>query len=461
MRLHDGLRDGQAQPGAVALALRVAAVGFGAVKALEQARQRFGGNRRAVVAHAQHDLAIARRDRYVDGATARRVAQRVGQQVADGAAQHQRIAQHGAVALQAQRDAAVFGQGFIKVEQRAHLGAQRHRLARGQQLAMLGLRQKQHVGHGARQAFQLFGVAGQHLAVGGGVARLGQRHVRLRHQVGQRRAQLVRDVGRIGGQAGKRAFQPRQHGVERGGQLGQLDGRFLHRHARVQLARADAFGLGAHQQQRAQAAPHHPAAQQRAGQRGQQHVANQRAAKAGGESLMVANVQRHRHRQRRGAGHGQRHHHRAAAPGVAALAPGDQRGRRRRGGVRHQRGGHLRLAVLLEQRLRVRALHTHRQILLRAEGGAQVGGQGGQRAGVVHPRQQVARLLQVRLQDVAVLRLKVQVQRQQRHAAQQRQRRAGDQGKQQREPGAERCARRARRGGALRVHGWRGASSST
>ncbi|KAG0924420.1 hypothetical protein G6F32_013922 [Rhizopus arrhizus] len=85
-----------------------------------------------------------------------------------------------------------------------------------------GTRQEQHVVDDGTQPFQFFQVGLHHLLQLSVVARPRQRHLRLAHQVGQRRAQFVGDVGVEAVQAGVGRGQPVQRAVERAGQVAQV-----------------------------------------------------------------------------------------------------------------------------------------------------------------------------------------------------------------------------------------------
>ncbi|MNK86112.1 hypothetical protein D3C87_1060150 [compost metagenome] len=187
---------------------------------------------------------------------------------------------------------------------------------------MLHLGQVEHVGHHARQALQLLDIGGQHVAVAGGVARLRERHLGLRHQAGQRRAQFVGKVRREFGQPAEVVLQAGQHRVQVGGQRGHLDGHGLHGHALVELVAGNGLGARGHRTQRRQPAPRRPPAEEPARQHRQRHVEHQRAAERAQEMLVDIGVHRQDHADGLGGIAG-RHRCAQAPVALAGLLPGE------------------------------------------------------------------------------------------------------------------------------------------
>jgi len=94
-----------------------------------------------------------------------------------------------------QTDAVFFRQRFVEFDQRLRLRLEPHRLCGSWQQAVVRLGQEEHVADYPRQAIELFEVRMQRLAVFVGAATPRQRDLGLGHQVGNRSAQSVRDVG--------------------------------------------------------------------------------------------------------------------------------------------------------------------------------------------------------------------------------------------------------------------------
>lgn len=90
-----------------------------------------------------------------------------------------------------------------------------------------------------------------------------ERHLGLADQVGQRRAEIVGQVGGKLRQPREAVLQPREHGIERGQQVGQLARRALQRQARIQLAGDHGSRLPPDAREPLQSAAHQPQAQQR------------------------------------------------------------------------------------------------------------------------------------------------------------------------------------------------------
>ena len=296
MRLDDRFRDRQPESRSVAA---MAARRIDLVEAVEQARQVFGRDLLARVLDAQFD---STRCVAVDGdrhdAAARRVPDGVGQQIAQGATDHQVISAHPAGSVQDQADALLVGVRFIEREQRAHLGAQVHRLAARRHQPVLGLGQEQHVGDHAGQPLMFLQVGVQHFAILVGRPRLADRHLRLRHHVADRGAQLVRQIRRELGQAPEGILQAGQHFVEGRRQVDQLGGNRFELQALTEVAGRDALRHARDLVHRSE-----PAASCGPAQKGgQPDSADDRQGQAllqrRDESAVVLNVDRHRHRDR-------------------------------------------------------------------------------------------------------------------------------------------------------------------
>ena len=79
--------------------------------------------------------------------------------------------------------------------------------------------------------FELLSIGLKNAAVVVGTARPGQGDMGFRHQIADRCAQFVRDIGREIGQTAKGFFQSRQHVIEGLGEFGQFDRHRFHRQA--------------------------------------------------------------------------------------------------------------------------------------------------------------------------------------------------------------------------------------
>ena len=143
--------------------------------------------------------------------------------------------------------------------------------------AVFRLRQEQHVGHHAGQAFQFLRIVRQHFPVVVGAARTRQAHLGLGHQVAQRRAQFVGEVAGKFAQAPERIFQPRQHVVERGCQLRHLHRQVARGEPAVEPGSGDAFGLPTQAAQRREPAASGDPSEQPRGEHRDRHERPQRA----------------------------------------------------------------------------------------------------------------------------------------------------------------------------------------
>src|SRR5690554_2153130 len=110
--LDDGARDRQPQPGALAVALTLT---VDAVETLEQAGGALGRDVVAGIDDRQSHLVGIELDDDADLAVAPRVAQGVGQQVGDRAAQHQPVAGHAGSTGDADRHALLLCQRLVEL----------------------------------------------------------------------------------------------------------------------------------------------------------------------------------------------------------------------------------------------------------------------------------------------------------------------------------------------------------
>ncbi len=157
----DGFHYRQADAAALPFAL---ARGVDAIETVKQPRQMFGGNRRTGILHHQADRlrAFAQRDRH--RLASRGVADRVRQQIADRPPQHQRVANHPAVATdKAQRHRLLFRPRLEKLKHLMHFLSQIQRLLLGDQLVVIGLGEEQHIADHPRHTRELFEIGVEHL----------------------------------------------------------------------------------------------------------------------------------------------------------------------------------------------------------------------------------------------------------------------------------------------------------
>ena len=215
-RLHD--REANTAPLTFTLPGRI-----DAIKTVEQPRQVLRRNRRPRIFHHQLRLPGAFADLNRHRLLTRRVANGVRQQVADCPPQHQRVAVHPAcISRKTQRHLFLLRPGFKEVEHFVDLIGQVQGFLLGDQLIIVRLRQKQHVAHHPRHPRKLLQTGVQHIFQLFLAAGLTEGDFRLRHQVGNRRADLMGNIGRKVGLAGEDIFNTFQHMVKRNHQPFQL-----------------------------------------------------------------------------------------------------------------------------------------------------------------------------------------------------------------------------------------------
>jgi hypothetical protein len=122
VRFHDGLGNGQAQacPFGPGLVARL----FDAEKPVKEAWQIGRRYLRAGVLHTQRNSPVIVGDGHLYLGVWRRVTDRVGQQVADGAANHQAVTDDERIAVGVETDQFLFGKRLVEIEQIEHLVAQ-------------------------------------------------------------------------------------------------------------------------------------------------------------------------------------------------------------------------------------------------------------------------------------------------------------------------------------------------
>ena len=259
----DALGDRHPEP-AAALGLAV-----GAVETLAQAGQRLGIQRRAGVVHLQAVGIEAQRDGTALGRVAHgvvdQVAQQQGQQVGVAVQRERRLRRGRPVA--AERDVAAFGQRQHVAEDLHDDGLPVHRRRVRRTLGGLQPRQGQQLPDQAVHAVEAGHQLGSGLRALRGVGSAVE-HVPLRTQHGQRRAQLVRGIGREAALARQRGVDAGKEAVHRPQQRLQLGRRVGQRH-RLQVVGAAALHVGRERAHRRQRLPHGP------GHRQQQHRQHQ------------------------------------------------------------------------------------------------------------------------------------------------------------------------------------------
>nr|GEU28544.1 hypothetical protein [Tanacetum cinerariifolium] len=266
-----------------------------AIKPFGQALQAGGGHAGAVVAHRDADVLARRHGSEHDAAAVRAIAQRVVEHVAQRDLQHLRMGQHGGaragralgadlgiamaidggaakrialdvdiegdVDVDVDGDMAPRGRRAVRLQQLLEQGRQRHRL-HGQLFARDGVEpgQREQAVHQRRHAAD---VVAQFLErrrqFGGPMLALQQLHVHMQSR--QRRAQLVRGVGRKTLFRLQRGVEPAQHAVKRlhdGQQFARLA---VQRHLREVLRGLGGNGRGGAAQRLQHAADQQPAHQ--------------------------------------------------------------------------------------------------------------------------------------------------------------------------------------------------------
>ena len=119
--LDDGTRDRKSEPCAFTARF---ALGATAMEAFENPFDLIGGYRVADIRDGETDAGCVRVNPDRDLPLVRRVAQGVRNQVRQGAPQHQAITLNARLALAHDADLALFGQGFVEIDQRIRLAGQ-------------------------------------------------------------------------------------------------------------------------------------------------------------------------------------------------------------------------------------------------------------------------------------------------------------------------------------------------
>jgi len=143
MQVHDRLHNRQPQAGPT---FGPGAAAVGAIETFEQVRQVMGFDAAPRIADRQrHALVIAFHQQQHTG-SAGGVANGIGQQVGNGALDHQAITHHPGIAAQAQGDVLVLGAQGKQFHHPLRLLRQRHRGKPGPRRRVADLGQEQHVG---------------------------------------------------------------------------------------------------------------------------------------------------------------------------------------------------------------------------------------------------------------------------------------------------------------------------
>ncbi len=225
----------------------------------------------------------------------RAVADGIGQQVRQGALDHQAIAVHLSIAAEGQGQLFVFGTEGEQVHHPRRFSRQRHRRERSACRRVADLGQKQHVGDDTRQALQLFGAGFEHGFVFVRRALARQRQLGFAHQVGQGRAQFV---GKVIGELRQLlhpSVQAIEHHIKALRQLAQLLGQVVDGKAMGEVLSGDFGRHMAELFQRRQAALHQPPGTH-ADQQQQHGQGDHRGAQIGTEQrLIVGAVQGQQH----------------------------------------------------------------------------------------------------------------------------------------------------------------------
>ncbi|KAG0922633.1 hypothetical protein G6F32_014579 [Rhizopus arrhizus] len=151
--------------------------------------------------------------------------------------------------------------GFVVFGHAPGLGGERHRGQVGGQFAAVRARQEQHVVDQLFQVFKLFQIGFQGVAQVSGVSRRRQHDLGAVDERGQRRAQLVRDVGIETFHLLVGRLQARQRAVERTHQFVQFAVGVFQRQAPRQVVGLDARGLLRQPARGRHAAAHGPGGQ--------------------------------------------------------------------------------------------------------------------------------------------------------------------------------------------------------
>ena len=289
MQVHDRLDDRQAEAHPFGAA---GAVGVDLVEAVEQPGQVLGGDATAGIADAQRAGAgsIGFR-RQGDGAAGWRVVQGIRQQVRQRPVQQLRLGMHGPAASIRNGNPLLLGHGVEEIPRLLKHVERIKRLSAEFLLRTLGPRQKEKVVHHNGKAPQFLQIVSQPFLIFGCRPHAGKRHLGFQHEVLNRRAQFMRQVGGKLLQARDPLFQAVQHGVESERQDGEVPRPARRRDAFVQVLRRDALGHAGDREQGAQAVTNDP--RRGAGEQHKPHQGYNRqdATVMAQQHLVIADVQ--------------------------------------------------------------------------------------------------------------------------------------------------------------------------
>jgi len=223
------------------------------------------------------------------------VADGIGQQVGNGALDHQAVARYPGIAAQAQGHVLVFGAECEQCHHPLRFLGQRHRGKPGPCCRVADLGEEQHVGDDARQTLHFLGTGFQAGLVLRRRPLAGQGHLGLAHQVGQRGAQFVGQVVGELRQLLHPGVQSMQHEIDALGQFAEFLGQVVQGQAMGQVLGAD---LGRHPAELLQGrkpALHQPPGAH-ADQDQQHRQGDYRGAQVGTEQrFIIGTVQRQQH----------------------------------------------------------------------------------------------------------------------------------------------------------------------
>ena len=140
---------------------------------------------------------------------------RVGEEIVERALDKPPIGVQLRVAVDGHRHALVAGDDLEIFGDLVELVARLEGVPRETRLRVVGLGEEQHVFGHSSQPFEFFRIRLEHFAIFTGRALSRQRNVRMAEEVVDRRAELVREVGRERGEALEREMQAAEHCVER------------------------------------------------------------------------------------------------------------------------------------------------------------------------------------------------------------------------------------------------------
>jgi hypothetical protein len=206
----------------------------------------------------------------VNGIPGGRIAQRVGKEVADGAAKQITISMHARRGIHLDRHTRLGRKSFEVVGNAQQFQFRIQFQALHRKLRAFRTRQEQHAFDGAADAVAFFDIGTeQRLVFVQGAAPVQGDFVGAA-QIADGRAQVVCQVHRELPYARKTLFQACEHVVQRRGQREQFGRRVLQRHARAQALRRDGRSAFRHHPERTQRTAHQQIAQQDSNQQARQ-----------------------------------------------------------------------------------------------------------------------------------------------------------------------------------------------